>query len=83
MIEYEIATLSLIVKPKGEPIFCERATTIEMTDEAAGPFITIRQCNDESERGAIAIDLDEWPTIQEAVGLMITECNNQINDKSK
>ena len=79
MTEYEITTLSLIVKPKGEPIFSERATIIEMTDEAAGPFITLRQCADETERGEIKIDLEEWPTIQEAIGLMIDECFYQQN----
>ena len=79
MTEYEIATLSLIVKPKGQPIFCERATIIEMTDEAAGPYLTIRQCNDESEKGEITLDLAEWPTIQEAIGLMIAECFHQQN----
>jgi len=79
MTEYEITTLSLIVKPKGEPIYSERATIIEMSDEAAGPFLTIRQCNDESERGEIKFDLDEWPTIQEAIGLMVAECHQQQN----
>jgi hypothetical protein len=79
MTEYEITTLSVIVKPKGEPIYSERATIIEMSDEAAGPFITIRQINDETERGSIKIDPAEWPTIQEAIGLMITECFHQEN----
>ena len=79
MTEYEITTLSLIVKPKGEPIFSERATIIEMTDEAAGPFITLRQINDEIEKGEIQIDPAEWPTIQEAIGLMLIECFDQQN----
>jgi len=79
MTEYEITTLSLIVKPKGEPIFSERATFIEMADEGAGPFLTLRQINDETERGEIKIDLEEWPTIQEAIGLMLIECFDQQN----
>ena len=83
MTEYEITTLSLIVKPKGQPIFCEKATIVEMTDEAAGPFITLRQCSDESERGQVAFDLDEWPTIQEAIGLMVAECHNQIQSNAE
>jgi hypothetical protein len=79
MTEYEMTTLSVIVKPKGEPIYSERATIIEMTDEAAGPFITLRQINDETERGEIKVDLEEWPTIQEAIGLMLIECFHQEN----
>lgn len=79
MTEYEITTLSLIVKPKGEPIFSELATVIEMTDEAAGPFITLRQINDKTEKGEIKIDLEEWPAIQEAIGLMLIECFDQQN----
>lgn len=79
MTEYEIITLSLIVKPKGESIFCERATIVEMTDEGAGLFITLRQFNDECERGEIKFDLEEWPTIQESIGLMIAECFHQQN----
>jgi len=79
MTEYEITTLSLIVKPKGESIFCERATIVEMTDEGGGAFITLRQCNDQCERGEIKFDPEEWPTIQEAIGLMIAECFHQQN----
>ena len=79
MTEYEITTLSLIVKPKGGPIYSELATIIEMTDEGAGLFLTLRQCADETERGEIKIDLEEWPTIQEAIGLMIAECFHQQN----
>ena len=79
MTEYEMTTLSVIVKPKGEPIFSKRATIIEMTDEGAGPFITLRQINDEIKRGEIKIDLEEWPTVQEAIGLMLIECFDQQN----
>jgi hypothetical protein len=79
MTEYEITTLSVIVKPKGEPIYSERATIIEMSDEAAGIFLTLRQIDDETERGEIKVDLEEWPTIQEAIGLMLIECFDQQN----
>ncbi len=68
-----MTTLSVIVKPKGEPIYSERATIIEMTDEGAGIFLTLRQIFDGAKKGEIKIDLEEWPTIQEAIGLMLIE----------
>jgi hypothetical protein len=81
MTEYEITTLSLIVKPKGEPIFSDRATIIEITDEAAGPFLTLRQIHDHSEKGEIRIDLEEWPTINQAIDMMLDVCENQLQNK--
>jgi hypothetical protein len=74
MTEYEITTLSLIVKPKGEPIFSERATIVEMMDEAAGPFIRILQFGDSTEKGEIRIDPDEWGAIKQAADMMLTLC---------
>ena len=65
------------MKPKGEPIFSERATIVEMMDEAAGPFIRLLQCGDSSERGEIRIDLDEWGTIKEAADTMLAVCKSQ------
>lgn len=77
MTEYETTTLSLIVKPKGEPIYSERATIVEMMDEAGGPFIRILQCGDSTERGEIRIDRDEWGAIKEAADTMLAVCKLQ------
>ena len=80
MTEYETITLSLIVKPKGEPIFSERSTIVEMTDEASGPFVTIRQTNDDILAGEIRMDSSDWKPIREAIETMINICETQ--DKS-
>jgi hypothetical protein len=77
MTEYEISTLSLIVKPKGKPIYDEQTTIIEMTDEAAGPFITLKQCNDDSQKGEVRLDPAEWPAICKAIEAMIEICNDE------
>jgi hypothetical protein len=72
MPEYEVQTLSLIVKPRGEPIFSERATTVTRKDEAAGEFVAIGQ-----DGQTIRIDRGEWGAIKEAVDrvfLVIAEC---------
>ena len=66
MADYEIQTLSLIVKPKGEPIFSERATTVTREDEAAGEFVAISQ-----DGQTIRIDRGEWSAIKEAVDRML------------
>lgn len=77
MNKYEITTLSVIVKPANEPIYCESATIIEIMDEAAGPFLEIRQINDDAENGTIRVCSEDWPTIEQAINLMIAECENQ------
>lgn len=77
MTKYEICTLSLIVKEKGKPIYDEQATIIEMTDEAVGPFIRLKQCNDDSKIGEIQLDPAEWNTIKQAVETMIRICNDE------
>lgn len=67
-MSYEIHPLVLAVIPKGEPVYSERVTRIEIQDEAAGPFIEIRQPGDAEASGVVCInDLDEWEAIDQAV----------------
>jgi hypothetical protein len=42
-------------------------------DEAAGPFIEIRQFPDEGDEKNLRFDLDEWSYIAKAVGKLIQE----------
>lgn len=64
----------LTVVPPGEPIFCERATNIEIADEAAGEFLELTQPGDDF--GKIRFDVEEWPHIREAVERLIVEMKN-------
>ena len=66
----ETRTLALIVLPDGEPIFCERATRIEIDDEAGGEFVALRQ----NEDGKITIDPSEWPLLRAAINRMVKQC---------
>jgi hypothetical protein len=66
-------TSRITVLPKGEPIFSHQATEISIVDEAAGPFIEIRQFPDEGDEKNLRFDLDEWPHIAKAVGKLIQE----------
>ena len=72
-MSYNIFVKSLIVLPEGEPIFSEMATTIDIEDEAAGPFVVIRQ---EGRDGAQKINIDqtEWPFIKDAIEKQLQVC---------
>jgi hypothetical protein len=66
-------TSRITVLPKGESIFSQLATEISIVDEAAGPFIEMRQFPDEGDEKNLRFDLDEWPHIAKAVGKLIQE----------
>lgn len=65
---YETRVLSLIVKPKGEPIFGDRATTVRIDDEAGGCFVAITQ---DGQR--VCIDQAEWPAVRAAINRLCRE----------
>ncbi len=58
----ETKIYSLIVKPKGEPLFSEQATKIGVEDEAGGVFFVIEQ-----DGGKIRVDESDWFFICTAV----------------
>ena len=66
-------TSRITVLPKGESIFSQLATEISIVDEAAGPFIEMRQFPEEGDEQTIKFDVDEWPYIAKAVGKLIQE----------
>ena len=68
-----IITSRITVLPKGEPTFSELATEISIVDEAAGPFIEMRQFPEEGDEKNLRFDPDEWPHIAKAVGKLIQE----------
>ena len=70
---YETRITRLTVIPKGEPIFSETATHIQIEDEAAGEFISIEQTHDD-HTGKIVFNPDEWPAIRDAVEGLLDDC---------
>ena len=74
-MNYETRTVKVSVVPKGEPIFHNGVTSIEIVDEASGEFLEVSQCND-SNNGKIFIDPYEWPTLRAAIDKMIKECRD-------
>ena len=78
-MEYETHISSMIVKPKSEPIFSEKATTIRIEDEAAGCYVVIEQQGEEVT-GKIRVDRVEWGLIRDAVGKLFIVCDQINND---
>lgn len=74
MIDYTRRITQVTVVPRGEPIFSEQATKIEVRDEAAGEFLIVSQMGGHVEiDNAIAFDADEWGSIRDAVEFMIKQ----------
>lgn len=73
MTDYETRTTRIVVLPKGDALFCERATTIEIDDEAGGEFLAISQSHTDAH-SSLRIDPDEWPHIRDAIDRMAAEC---------
>jgi len=61
----------MIVGVKGEQIFDDSVTEIEIVDEAAGEFLEISQ-----EGGKLRFDPEEWPHVRDAVEKMFKLCRN-------
>ena len=72
-MKYETIVTRLTIRPVGGPIFANEAIHVEMEDEAAGEFVVIRQCRDDSEQ-SVRVDPDEWPTVRSAVNRIARTC---------
>lgn len=69
--EYRVTRI--VIAPQGEPLYSEMATTVEITDEAAGEFVEIRQ-HGAPEIGTVQISPKDWPLIRRAVDRLIKDC---------
>ena len=72
---YETRTTKVTIVPKGQPIFNQEATEVEIVDEAAGEYVEVRQCSDQYD-GKIGITVEEWPTIRKAIDDMLGRCRS-------
>lgn len=78
--EMKIHPVALMVRPVGEPIYSEMATTIRLDDETDGPYIIIEQSG-RMDIGKVAINPEEWPAIRDAVEQMFALCNEIDGEK--
>jgi hypothetical protein len=75
MNKYETRIIKVVVAPKGEPIFSELATTIEIGDDAGGEFVKVTQEGGHTATSkSVCFDPDEWVTIRGAIDDMISKC---------
>lgn len=77
--EYEKRTLKIGILMKGQPIFHDSITEIEIVDEAGGEFLKVTQHKDDEQCGSIFIDPSEWKMLKQAIDEMIKECRD-VND---
>ena len=76
---HEIRSVKVVVVPKGEPLYSERATSIEIDDEAGGEFVKVTQHGGTTDCAkSILIDAKEWVTIKEAIEMMLAECRPSV-----
>jgi hypothetical protein len=72
-MNYETRTVSVMVLPEGEAIFCEHGTTIEVCDESAGEFVVVSQ-HATPGYGKVAFEQSNWPAVRDAIERMLGEC---------
>lgn len=70
--EHELRVTRCHVMPKGDPLFSERASTVEIVDEAGGEFVRVTQQGDQTQ--TITIEPTEWPALRDTIERMIAEC---------
>jgi len=73
---YETMVSGYLVLPKGEPIYSEQATMIQLEDEAAGLFVVVKQCPNTGEQ-KISFTHEEWPQIRQAIDRLIKVCRDK------
>jgi hypothetical protein len=83
-MKYEKRTTRIHVLPEDEPIFSEKATIIEIEDEAAGGFLVMSQPgNEEPYNGKVTIEPETWPTIKDAIERMLADLRDPSAPKEK
>lgn len=67
---YHLITHTLMLKPRNEGIYSERATRIRLADEAGGLFVEVVQeytSNQPQSENCVQITDAEWPLLREAI----------------
>lgn len=76
--KYDIRFTRITVAPCGEPVFSERATRIEIDDEAGGEFVKITQEGGHTDvEKSVVFDPEEWAVIREAIDYVVGLCRKE------
>ena len=79
MRELNAVTTQMVIYPIGKnPIYDEGNITITITDEAAGPFLTLTQIGDSLEPNEIRIELDELDLVHNRAHTMMEMYENAM-----
>ncbi len=73
MADYTCHQIALMVRPVGDSITSERATTVRVGDDGAGPYVVVDQ-SAVADVGRICIGVDEWPALRDAITQQIELC---------
>lgn len=65
----------IVVVPANEPLYSERATTVDITDESGGEFVEVSQHGDVS-LGKIQINPEDWPKLRAAINRLVRDCRD-------
>jgi len=57
--------------PEESPIFGEQTLKVRIEDDAAGPYLVLRQCGGEIEPGEVRLDLEELEAVLRAARRLI------------
>lgn len=73
--EYEVRTIKMAIMTKGQPLYSEMTTLVEIMDEASGEFVKVTQQGGHTDyEKSITIDVDEWPLIKKTIEVMMKQC---------
>lgn len=60
------------------PVFGESVTIVSIKDEAGGPFIKVKQCNDYSELGSVTFnDVEELKMVCDVAEELLKQFTNE------
>jgi hypothetical protein len=76
MTDFDTRTTQLTIAPKGDAIYSEMATTIEIVDDAGGEYVIVDQSGRDGG-GKVAINPEEWPAIRAAINRMVKQCKDE------
>ena len=75
---YETRITRMTVIPRHEPVFSEKATHIEIDDEAAGEFVKVSQEGGHTDIAKfVTFEKSEWHVIRDAIEYMMNQCRKQ------
>jgi hypothetical protein len=82
-LEYETRITRVTILPKGEPIFCEEATHIEIDDECSGEFIKISQVGGHVDAEKFVLfNSGEWALVNKAALQLFAEIAARESESS-